>query len=116
MNRKTDISLRRRRIAARERRGRAVAASEGLKVEGLKVVEQRKSRCGSSFSASFDVGRACGVGRSESRREEEKPLWPLRLDDLPTFKRFKTPDKLSAIRLEEPYEVTVRKPSGIPRA
>jgi hypothetical protein len=111
MNRKTDISLRRRRIAARERRGRAVAASEGLK-----VVEQRKSRCGSSFSASFDVGRACGVGRSESRREEEKPLWPLRLDDLPTFKRFKTPDKLSAIRLEEPYEVTVRKPSGIPRA
>jgi hypothetical protein len=30
------------------------AASEGLKVEGLKVVEQRRSRCGRSVSATFD--------------------------------------------------------------
>jgi hypothetical protein len=30
------------------------AASEGLKVEGLKVVKKRRRRCGSSFSATFD--------------------------------------------------------------
>ena len=56
------------RFAASERRGRVCgvgrserreeeeepAASESLKVEGLKVVEKRKIRCGRSFSATFD--------------------------------------------------------------
>jgi hypothetical protein len=44
---------RRSPVAASERRGRACGV-EGLKVEGLKVVEQKKSHCGSSFSATFD--------------------------------------------------------------
>jgi hypothetical protein len=59
------------------------AASEGLKVEGLKVVEKRRSRCGSSFSATFDfktlrLSDAAGSSNIE-RRTKRKSLRRLKV-------------------------------------